>query len=582
MKAIRIMVVTLLFLFFNVFSLCMITDIEYESEKGSPIAGYWQSIFPDSKIILQIVEEPTNTYSGMLVTFKNDAAVSNMKLGEISYNNLDVSIVTNSEKGIVFKGILDTVKQEIIGYLSFRNGNKMDFELKKYNGKECEYINQLVISEKLVNYKTIEQLPTVSGDYNLDLKLNTSLLSEVQNESKLEESDIINSILRWQGEIFPDYEIRSKALLNAFLLDPVTEQISKKWQAILDSSSNKNELIERINKWTTSNLAYTQGDKQFLSYPGNDPWGVQDDGATPTFKKLIPSEMRAMQLYTNKISGKCFTLVNLIASNFIQMGVDPDNILILITKKGNSRHAMGLIKIDDNTLLVNLMFVDFIAKYLNNNFSTYEVIGIYNNKFARKVDLKIGKSDIEKIIFAKDKQLVHSFIEHFNLDVDFTDYGTVESIPFINREAFYSSIFLNQKRLPSFDLSKYAYQSLYVKYPAMYLKASLRSSAAKNLAKINKYPNDVFNWIKQHIRVGSIFPDYNERIMTSDQVLVFQQGGYKDKAVLAYTLLKLNGFKPIIFLTENNAFIKIDDQYYNFRDDELSKSFNHDFVLTIE
>jgi hypothetical protein len=95
--------------------------------------------------------------------------------------------------------------------------------------------------------------------------------------------------------------------------------------------------------------------------------------------------------------------------------------------------------------------------------------------------------------------------------------------------------------------------------PEMYLKASLRSSRPKELALTLKNENAIFSWIKSNIRPGSIFIDAPERIMTAEQVIVFKKGGFKDQAVLAFTLLKHNGFKPIIKITRDNAYITFEN-----------------------
>jgi hypothetical protein len=94
-------------------------------------------------------------------------------------------------------------------------------------------------------------------------------------------------------------------------------------------------------------------------------------------------------------------------------------------------------------------------------------------------------------------------------------------------------------------LAKYAYQSLYVKHPEYYLSASLNSSVVRNLAASLNSEIEIFEWIRTHIRYGSIFNNGEERLMTADQVLVFQQGSYKDQAVLAFTLLRHLGISSV-------------------------------------
>jgi hypothetical protein len=151
------------------------------------------------------------------------------------------------------------------------------------------------------------------------------------------------------------------------------------------------------------------------------------DGQTPTFKKLIPTEMAAMRFHTGKMAGKCFTLVNLIDCCFIQIGIDPDDLVVLICDTGDVRHAMALLKFEKGLILVNLMKVDLLRKHITNDFRPYNITGIYNNKFSREVNFKVKRSDLETIMNLSDKPLLKSFIEHYDLESDFTEYSFEET-----------------------------------------------------------------------------------------------------------------------------------------------------------
>ena len=93
---------------------------------------------------------------------------------------------------------------------------------------------------------------------------------------------------------------------------------------------------------------------------------------------------------------------------------------------------------------------------------------------------------------------------------------------------------------------------------------------------------EIIEWINNHIRTGSIFSDSEERIMTADQVLVFQQGGLKDKAVLAYSLLKHKGYEPEIKISKDNAFIEIDSKIYDFRNKKLITAISDEIILNLK
>jgi hypothetical protein len=545
------------------------------------IEGFWEIQLGSDQIFFFINKDSSEIYSGSVITYKDGVPISYSKLGEITFDNSVLRMVTNPQNNIVFEGIVDPDYKNITGNLHFSNGSKRQFNLKRYRGPEEKIIIDFISSSKNEKYKTLEQLPILEQKPLPELDPN-KYYGDNNNEKYLNSEDIIAVINRWHGDIYPDYENRSLALLTAFLLDPVTEEVSLEWKNLIKDLKTTEEKVRVINEWTISNLAYTQGDKQFVNYPGKDPWGTKQDGLSPTFKKLIPSEMKAMQLYTDKISGKCFTLVNLISSCFVQLGVDPDDIVILITKSGEARHAMALINYESEILLVNLIFVDFLKNHIDNDFGSYEIIGTYNHKYLNNANIEIRNTDLQNMLSKPGSNLVQNFMKYFKLEERVEHYNFNESLPYANRKDVYLNVFNEYNTTDWMSLSKYAYQSLLVKHPELYLEASLNTSGLKELAKTLKSPVEIIHWINNHIRVGSIFPDSDERIMTADQVLVFQQGGLKDKAVFAYTLLKHNGYQPLIKISEQNAFIQIDKQIFDFGNNKLINDISEEIILTLK
>ena len=313
--------------------------------------------------------------------------------------------------------------------------------------------------------------------------------------------------------------------------------------------------------------------------PGRDPWGTFGNSKQPVFKKLIPSEMEAMKLYTGKISGKCFTLVNLIISGFMQLGVHPDDIVVVMVKDGNARHAMALVKYEGEVLLVNLMMVGPLKNYIEKDFKIYKLLGIYNFNISQKVDLTLTRVDLMNILGSDENRLSKAFLNYYNLP----KAGEMNLVTNLDtREVLYRKIFTGNESRSDYELSKYAYQSLLVRHPEYYLQASLSSSLPINLAKTLKSDEDVFSWIKTHIRTGSIFSDSDERIMTADQVLVFQQGSLKDQAVLAWTLLKHLGIRSMIIVTETNTFLKTGEKYFDFNQKEWVEGVSGSILIRVE
>jgi len=125
--------------------------------------------------------------------------------------------------------------------------------------------------------------------------------------------------------------------------------------------------------------------------------------------------------------------------------------------------------------------------------------------------------------------------------------------------------------------TKYAYQSLHVEKPELYLRASLRSPRAIELAErlgsadeiiewIKKNVGEIIEWIKKNVGTGSIFEEYQERVMLADQVIVFKTGGLKDQAILAFTLLKLKGYDPVVTVTTDTVYVEFDGRMYDVKD----------------
>jgi hypothetical protein len=133
----------------------------------------------------------------------------------------------------------------------------------------------------------------------------------------------------------------------------------------------------------------------------------------------------------------------------------------------------------------------------------------------------------------------------------------------------------------SFILSRYAYQSLYVKDPEIYLKASIRTPRALELARTLKNKDTIFDWIKTHVSYGSIFEDSSDRIMTADEVIVFRKGSLKDQAVLASSLLKLRGYNPQISITGRDAFVTVGNETYDAKTWSQIASVDGDVILKL-
>lgn len=84
---------------------------------------------------------------------------------------------------------------------------------------------------------------------------------------------------------------------------------------------------------------------------------------------------------------------------------------------------------------------------------------------------------------------------------------------------------------------KYAYQSLIVQKPNVYVKWSLQCKLVREFVMRMDCLQDIMNYFAQ-LKEGSIFFD-DYRIMTADQVIRCNQADNKAKAIFFYTIMKL-------------------------------------------
>lgn len=540
-------------------SLTLSTCNETAHFERNAITGCWAKQMEPELYIFSIEHFSNGTHTGSVTTYRNGEKVDRLPLSDIAFEHNTLSMITNPTQRIRFTGTVDTTRQIISGKLHYQDGSTFPFDLERYTGPYCQ-IDGSGETPRGLSYKTIEHLPVPESPGAEEKTV--IQISESDTAIHISQSDAIAVINRRHGEIYPDYPKRSSALLLAFLMDPLITDIADTWRALAKAEADVEKEIKAINDWTTTHMTYTQIEPVFSDLPGKDPWGTFKDSHQPVFKKLIPPEMLAMRVRTGKISGKCFTLVNFTISTFMRLGISPDDMIAFIVKSGSARHAMAFVKYKGDILLVNLHMIDRLANYTQEDFKPYEILGVYGLNFSQPVNVSLSRADITDIMGTDNMSLSDAFIDHYGLSLN--DGNRVK----INIPDMQSGNINSNPAIPYKDiiaLSRYAYQSLNVAHPEYYLDASFMSSVPEQLAQRFFSADEVFNWIRTHIRYGSIFSDPQSRIMTADQVLVFQQGGYKDQAVLAHTLLKHMDIQANVIITGDNAFLKLSGRYYDFK-----------------
>jgi hypothetical protein len=388
--------------------------------------------------------------------------------------------------------------------------------------------------------------------------LDRKYLESAKSEPELSEKDVMAAINRWTGEIYGGSDAAALAYTWACLIDPATADIAAEWRKATAGCPTVEEKVAAIDAWNNENMCHTQMLEDFADKPGKDPWGSTLEG-TPTFRKLLPSEMKAMERLTGRISGKCMTLANLLLAAFVHMDIDPDDIAIVHVQMPNFQHGAAMFMWDGEMVRTNNHRIGmFYGPGAPPAFppAPMPVIALYNNRFYSPGGFSAPAGCMNKGAFDGDGTLMEKIVEKCCGGAEIPQAGKKANFDFSDPGKLRREL-LGGKGAgdETAALAKYAYQSLYVKHPEYYLKASLREPHVRELAAGLDGIDAIIRWVRENTEAESIFPDAAERIMTADQVIVFGTGGPADRAVLLWTLLKHKGIDSEIIITEDNAYV---------------------------
>jgi len=380
----------------------------------------------------------------------------------------------------------------------------------------------------------------------LDEKLKNNNITDTENADY---SQIIKVINRTSRDIYSYFHI----YMLATLIDPLTLKAAND---IRTKSKNNEDVVKKISSWVNLNMTHTQNSDIFKDKPGKDPWGT--DGRSAINKKVLPPEMKAKTIYTRYyMTGKCCAFAAFIPCLFILNGCSMEDVVALRLKG----HNVALVKFNDNVYLIN-----------NKKISDYkkEISWIKNQDFLYFFDFSGSVNTFFMLndnFFQNNDTLIKRIYKYTDNEYRFTKKSYLTLNYTENNSELYKLMF-NSKNT-DFDkiavLTRYAYQSLYVNKPEYYLEASILTPVTIELSKELTNINMIFDWIKDNVNYGSIFEDYQDRIMTSDEVIVFKKGGYKDQAVLVYSLLKLNGYNPQVLISKENSYVSFDNKIYDIK-----------------
>ena len=368
------------------------------------------------------------------------------------------------------------------------------------------------------DYQNSQMYPTLS--YYDGYELDPSLFSMEYRKTPDNQyaKDAITLINKWHVDLYKNfkyYPIYFHAIARELENDEIYNRL--KHIKILDNLHKDVFIIDEIT--------HTQMLERFKKYPGRDPWGpLSSNKEIPTYKKLLPSEMMSMSRFTGKITGKCMTIAALILGLLKKEGISSDDIM-LFRLPG---HVIGIFRYNNAFYIINnneISLMNEMIKIENDSKEEIPFNGFYNDNYYYKGDF------IFNTPFIPDQSLV-----------DYMNIEFADTINTINKDI------LN-------NLIPYAYQSLEVPDPDLYLKASALGPLIKELSTSFKTGIEFLHWIHGAIKQGSIFPDYMSRIMTADQVIVFRTGSYKDQAMTLASFLVIKMKDPIITITKDNAYV---------------------------
>lgn len=395
--------------------------------------------------------------------------------------------------------------------------------------------------------------PVVAAELQgVELALEGSLRGAAASEdASVSKADRLAVINRWTREIYP----RFGSFMLACALDPPTIRIAREL-----SAGTPAETAARIRAWAAANLLHTQGQEVFEDMPGDDPWGALNV-FEPAYGKVLPSELVAKSIYTGRMTGKCCSLAAFITGLFAWNGAGPEDIVVFRLRS----HVVGMVRFAGSTYLVSNQRVDDMDSNpkVRDWVEDMPYRGFFGYPFGAMRDVRVEPN----LLRAPEGPLAYVAAAAGASDL----LLALASFPkgaFEDREALSAAVFgasAEPALARAFTLARYAYQSLYVRDPGLYLEASVREPTVRELSRRLKTEEQVIRWIRDNVSYGPIFEDHAERIMTADQVIVYRKGTLKDQALLFAALRERCGHRAVVAVTRDGAYVQTDGRTWEAR-----------------
>lgn len=319
-------------------------------------------------------------------------------------------------------------------------------------------------------------------------------------------------------------------------------------------------------------------------------------GFFPRLKNEIVEVMNAFSLVDpeGRGSGKCAALTMLWAAALMVWGrFSPDKVTLI----GNRAHTFLFLDEEEGHLLNNAKW--FSNTRINNQSELSEFVKIvsssaeatfFYNPSQGICNCTHAKSEIPHHGVSRILTTVSSFVSNSIKhpspdDVHYmeTNSGIPNPLEFVSTEDYQASIFALAEKYPDsiFDFAQYAFRSIDVPYPQVYLRAAGRDYQVRKLAQNINNLDDALRIISNIQGQASIFAN-RQRIGMPDETLFFNSGSDRDRALLLYTLFQnslLGNADDLIGFTNNNSFVFHSGKWIDLND--LSVSSNKPLELQL-
>ena len=385
------------------------------------------------------------------------------------------------------------------------------------------------------------------------------------------------------------------AFLMANLMSPAlwswrNEKSAAADNGILYSPRNRLNQIQRFfHRYTFTNIP---------GEPGGDPWGLLSfsdeekrfgkefvenirDEYDLTFRKLLAENpesqfgqiinepyykagffprlknetLEVMNAFATvnpegKRSGKCIGLGMLWAAALVVWGRFP---LDRIVVTGNRAHMFVYLDEETGHLLNNTKW--FSETRINNQseLSEFTRVVASNTETTFFYNPSLGMCHCTSMtseiplhhvtgIYAGISGFVSNPLKHPNPDqIKYIEPANAipDPLAFDSAEAYQKEIIRLADEFPGsiYEYALYAFRLLDVAHPEVYIRAAMRDYNTKQLAQRITSPDDALKIVRAVSGSESIF-NTRDRIATPDEVLYFNTGTDRDKALLLYTLLR--------------------------------------------